>query len=191
MNIYTGYIVRQNEKNPYSVWIPAKNHGGPMKRFKTFGTNTQDIAMTDILDMQSAAEKCYVISPLNSQGDYIYDEITGFATVEEHNPNPDNNDIANLRYKKASNRYSAPGDGEVTLSAHSYPAANILQTFLFDSTMGTPLNSYNNYPGGRYTTLPMGMRVLIVYPDNGGTGYIVGQIPSPDNISTALYNFNN
>jgi hypothetical protein len=188
MEIYTGYIVRNNEKNPYSVWMPSKNFAGPLKNFKSLATNASNLNAIDISDMQLAAEKCYILSPLNAQGDYILDEDSGIGTVEEHNPTPGVNGNNVKNNKKIRNKYHTPGEGESRCSPHSRPASNMLQTYLFDTTYGTVNKSFSNYPGGQFSTLPMGARVVVMYPDNSSIGYIIAQIPFSDSISKVLYN---
>lgn len=39
---------------------------------------------------------------------------------------------------------------------------------------------------GKHVTLGMGTKVLVVYPDGRGTGYIIGQVPFPDETSKII-----
>lgn len=187
MEIYTGYIVAEDETNPYSVWVPAKNNGGIFKRFKTFASNAGDFNGVDLSIVQSSAEKCYMIIEPTAQSPYLYDNMSGLATIEENNPSPDINTVKNVKnMSKPVNRYFTPHHGESDYTPHSNPAANGLQTYLPGSFSGTEINTFMNAPGGRHTTLGIGTKVLIVYPDGRGTGYIIGQIPFPDDTSKVL-----
>lgn len=189
MELYTGYIVQKDETNPYSVWIPAKNGGITFKHFTTFGSNASNFSVIDLAQCQAAAEKCYIVIEPTAQGDYWYDTDSGYATVEENNPNPSRNTIPNVKdSNNTPNRYSAPHEGETVISAHSSPAINGLQTFLPNTSTGTIINTYANMAGGRHTTLDIGTKVLVAFPDNRGIGYIIGQIPGIDSTSSVIRN---
>ena len=190
MDIYTGYIVRSNETNPYSVWIPAKNSGGIFKIFKSFGMNTSLFEPLDLVSLQNASEQCYMITEPTAQGPYLYSG-DGLATVQEFNPSPNKETIKNVTGQKAvSNRYYSPGNGSI-FSPHTLPAQNGLQIYLPGSVDGTTINSYVNAPGGHHTTLDIGTRVLVVYPDRKSVGYIIGQIPFLDETSKIIKDISN
>lgn len=187
MEIYTGYIVAEGESNPYSVWIPAKNGSPVFKSFKSFGSNASSFDSTDLSTLKSAAEKCYMINEPTAQSGYLYDENSGMATIEENNYNPDITTIRDVRGRTHSaNRFSTPHDGEYVSSPHASPADNGLQTYLPSSAAGTQINTYTNAPSGHHSTLGIGTKVLVVYPDGKGVGYIIGQIPNVDETSTII-----
>ena len=148
MEIYTGYIVAEDETNPYSVWIPAKNNGGIFKRFKTFASNASDFTAVDLGILQSSAEKCYMIIETTAQSPYLYDSASGLGTMEENNPSPDINTLRNVKTMlNPANRYYSPHHGEHDQTPHSNPAVNGLQTYLPGSMVGTEINTYMNAPG--------------------------------------------
>lgn len=189
MELYTGYIVQKDETNPYSVWIPAKNGGITFKHFTNFGANASEFSVIDLTQCQAAAEKCYIVIEPTAQGDYWYDTDSGYATVEENNPNPSRDTIPNIKdTKEIGNRYSAPNEGDTVFSVHSSPAVHGLQTFLPSTSSGTTINTYANMPGGRHTTLDIGTRVLVAFPDNRSIGYIIGQIPGADKTASVIRN---
>ena len=189
MELYTGYIVQEGETNPYSVWIPAKNGAFTLKHFKTFGSNASNFSVIDMNACQVAAEKCFIVIEPTAQSNYWYDTDSGYATVEENNPNPSRDTIPRVKESnKSINHYSAPHEGESVTSVHSAPAVNGLQTFLPGGPQGTIVNTYANKPGGRHTTLGIGTKVLVAFPDGGGIGYIIGQIPGKDETSTVIRN---
>lgn len=189
MELYTGYIVQQGETNPYSVWIPAKNGGITFKRFSTFASNASDFSVIDLAQCQAAAEECYIVIEPTAQGDYLYDSASGYATVEENNPNPSRDTISSVEGGQAPvKRFFAPHEGETVHCMHSNPAANGLQTFLPSTSMGTLINTYADMPGGKHTTLDIGTKVLVAYPDGRGIGYIIGQIPGKDKTSLIIKN---
>lgn len=192
MELYTGYIVKNDETNPYSVWIPAKNGGVLFKFFKCFGINTGTFNNIDFATIQAGAEKCYMIIEPTAQGPYLYDVSSGLATIEENNPSPDFNTVRDVKnMKNISNIYSAPCDNSYVSSPHSLPAVNGLQIFHPNSMAGTYINTYTNAPGGHHTTLDIGTKVLVAYPDGRGIGYIIGQIPYADETSKIIKNILN
>lgn len=187
MDIFTGYIVQSNETNPYSVWMPAKNGAVFFKSFKSLGNNAGPVNSIDLATVQAAAELCYMITEPTAQGGYLFDQESGVSTVEEYNPDPDMTTVRDIRrVQNITNTFSAAHDGECAASPHSYPAANGLQTYLPGSYLGTQINTYTNAPAGHHTTLDIGTRVLVVYPNGGGVGYIIGQIPFADETSKIL-----
>lgn len=192
MDIFTGYIVQEGETNPYSVWIPAKNGGAIFKNFKSFGSNTGKFKPLDLNTIQAGAEKCYMIIEPTAQGPYLYDMVSGINTIQEHNPSPDNTTIRDVNGMRTSaNIFSTPHDGESVSSPHTSPAENGLQIYLPGSYEGTKYSSYTNAPSGHHTTLDIGTRVLVVYPDGKGVGYIIGQIPFADETSKIIKDISN
>jgi hypothetical protein len=192
MDIFTGYIVQADETNPYSVWIPAKNGGAVFKNFKSFGSNVGSFNALDLNTIQSSAEKCYMIIEPTAQGTYLYDMISGISTVQEFNASPDNTTIRDVNGMQTSaNTFTMPHDGESIFSPHTNPADNGLQIYLPGSSAGTCYSSYTNAPAGHHTTLDIGTKVLVVYPDGKGVGYIIGQIPFPDETSKIIKDISN
>lgn len=190
MDIYTGYIVRSDETNPYSVWIPAKNSGGVFKIFKSFGMNASLFDPVDLAGLQAAAEKCYMITEPTAQGPYLYSN-DGMATVQEFNTSPSRETIKMVNGAETlANEYGPPASGS-NFSPHTSPAQNGLQVYLPGASDGTFLNSYTNAPGGHHTTLDIGTRVLVVYPDRKSVGYIIGQIPFLDETSKIIKDISN
>ncbi|MBQ7820507.1 MAG: hypothetical protein IJ341_12535 [Bacteroidales bacterium] len=187
MEIYVGYIVREGETNPYSVWIPTKNGGATFKNFKTFASNASSFNSLDLNTLQAGSEKCYMIMEPTAQNSYMYDTLSGLGTVQEHNYNPGLSSIRDVKSTvDMANEFFSPHDGEYVESAHANPAYNGLQIYLPSSSHGTEINSFTNAPGGHHTTLEPGTKVLVMYPDGRGVGYIVGQIPFPDETSKII-----
>jgi hypothetical protein len=88
--------------------------------------------------------------------------------------------------KKVAVRYSTSGDGEMLQSPHTRPAANWLQTYHPNQVEGTEVNTFSNGPKGNFSTLPIGTKVMISYPDDKGIGYIIRQIPYDDEMSKVI-----
>lgn len=187
---YIGYIVSKDKTNPYSVWIPAKNGVTVTGSKKGFGDNTGNMTLSDIYNMRLAAEDCYYTSEMSSQPPYLYDSSNGYATREEHIPVLDRSTAKNVKDKIFSpNRYSMPGVNEDVLSPHGNPAINFLQTFYSMPQDGTRFNYYMNSAGGNFVTLAEGTKVLVIFPEGKGIGYIIRVIPELDEISRYILRY--
>ena len=189
MKTYIGYIVGKNETNPVSVWIPSKHGFSPLKPNRGFGSNADNLTLTDLSYARMRAEKCYFTTELSSQGPYIFDDSNGFATKEDNIAYLDETTAKDVRGKKfVDNKFSNPNEGSSTGSPHSFPAVNFLQTFYAGPQDGTHINTFMNAPGGNYATLGIGTKVLIIYPDGKNIGYIIRQIPYEDEMSKVIKN---
>lgn len=189
MRIYTGYIIRKNETNPVSVWIPSKHGFSKMKPHKGFGSNADNLTLVDLEHARQRAEKCYFSTELTSQGPYIFDDSNGFATKEDNIAYIDATTAKEIiPGKSAENKFTRPGEGSTVSSPHGYPAINFLQTFYAMPQGGTTVNTFMNAPGGNYATLGIGTKVLVVYPDDMNIGYIIRQIPYDDEMSKVIKN---
>lgn len=113
----------------------------------------------------------------------------GYATKEDNIAYLDESTAKDVKDKSVvENYYSSPNDGRFVSSPHGYPAYNFLQVFYPMPEDGTQLNTYTNAPGGNYSTLGIGTKVLVVYPDFKGIGYIIRQIPYDDEMSKIIKN---
>lgn len=187
---YIGYVVGKNETNPYSVWIPGKNGFTSMGVSRGLGSNTGNKTLMDLSDMILASEKCYFTSEMTSQPPYLYDSSNGFATREDNIAVLDETTAKNVKTKTiAPNRYSMPGAYEEIYSPHANPASNFLQTFYAMPQEGSQINYYLNSAGGNFVTLSQGTKVLVIFPDGRGIGYILRQIPDEDEISRLILRY--
>jgi hypothetical protein len=187
---YIGYIVDKNKKNPYPVWIPTKNGFTTMGSKKGFGSNTGNMTLLDLGNMRMAADNCYYTSEMSSQPPYLYDSSNGYATREEHIAVLDENTAKNVKDKTFSaNRYSMPGANEDVMTPHGNPAVNFLQTFYPMPQDGTRSNYYMNSAGGNFVTLAEGTKVLVIFPEGKGVGYIIRVIPDLDEISRYILRY--
>lgn len=184
---YIGYVVGKEETNPISVWIPAKHGFANMGSKKGFGSNAGNMSLIDLADARIRSEKCYITSEMSSQGPYIYDDTNGYSTKEDNIAFLDQNTAKNVKDKSfAPNKYSAPSDGDFIKSPHGSPAANFLQIFYPQPIDGTQINLYSNSPGGNFSLLSIGTKVMVEFPDGKGVGYITRQIPGDDDMSRLL-----
>jgi hypothetical protein len=190
MKCYTGYVVGKDETNPISVWIPAKNVGNAkMGTNRGFGTNAGNMSLLDLSYARMNAELCYMTCPLGSKSSYRFDDRNGYATVEDHLTTLDSNTVRNVKNLDSdAPRTSTPGEGDMFMFPHANPAENWLETYVAADSGGTELVNYDNAPGGEYCTLPIGTKVIVIYPDDKGTGYIIAQIPYLDEMSKLIGN---
>lgn len=190
MKCYTGYVVGKNETNPISVWIPAKNVGNAkMGVHRGFGSNAGNMNLLDLATARLNAELCYMTSPLGSKSDYRFDDKNGYSTVEDHLRTLDDNTVRNVKNMETdAPRSSTQGEGTMFMFPHAYPAENWLETYVPTDAGGTELVSYDNAPGGTYCTLAIGTKVIVIYPDDKGVGYIIAQIPYADEMSKLISN---
>jgi hypothetical protein len=191
MKSYIGYVVGKEETNPISVWIPAKGGYGKYGANRGFGSNAGNMTLLDLAFMRTNAEKCYLSSEMNAGGSYNFDDSNGFVTLEDNISGIDETtvkDVKNMDSSKVAVRHSAPGDGEFLQSPHTRPAANWLQTYYPQQVEGAEINVYSNAPKGTFTTLPIGTKVMVSYPDEKGIGYIIRQIPYDDEMSKVIKN---
>lgn len=187
---YIGYIIGKDKTNPYSVWIPAKNGVTVTGSKRGFGSNTGNMTLLDIGNMRLAAEECYYTSEMSSQPPYLYDSANGFATREEHIAILDETTAKNVKNKTFSeNMYNMPGNGVEILTPHGRPASNFLQTFYAMPQDGTHINYYMNSAGGNFVTLSEGTKVLVIFPEGKGIGYIIRVIPDADEISRYILRY--
>lgn len=54
---------------------------------------------------------------------------------------------------------------------------------------GTKVNYYINSAGGNFVTLSQGTKVLVIFPEGSGIGYIIRQIPDEDEISRLILRY--
>lgn len=188
MKCYTGYVVGKNETNPISVWIPAKSVGNArMGVNRGFGSNAGNMDLTDLAYARMNAEKCYLTCELNPKNSYKFDDANGYSTVEDNLTTLDSNTVQNVKNSSgAMPRTSIPGDGDVRMTPHANPAENWLQTYIPTDAGGIENVKYSNAPGGSYCTLGIGTKVIVIYPDDKGIGYIIRQIPYDDEYSKVI-----
>jgi hypothetical protein len=187
MKSYTGYVVGKEETNPISVWIPAKSGYIRFGAERGFGSNVNNMTLNDLALIRMNAEKCYITTEINPNGPYNYDDTNGFSTIEENIPYLDRTTAKNLTVENnAPNLYSSPGNGEFIHSPHTSPAVNWLQTYYPQQAEGAEINTFENAPAGNFSTLSIGTKVLVIYPDNKGIGYIIRQIPYSDEMSKVI-----
>lgn len=187
MASYTGYIINDNETNPYSVWIPKLCGYIPENKiFKGFGSNTNNLTVNEVAMMRQTAKKCYLTSDLSSVGPYLYDSLNGLATKREMTTaiTPENvNDVIN----RVDDVKFAPKQC-VAQMAQSLPADNGLQTYHIDLWRPEPVCDYADTQGGTSCTLSQGTKVLVDFPDDRNIGYITRIILEPNEISNILRN---
>ena len=187
MATYIGYIVGKNETNPFSVFIPARSGIQSFQMSDGFGKNAGKWDETILAKMRAAADKCYWTSePSSTSGNY-FDDVNGYTTVEEnqfHLDSTNAKDLANSNF--ARNTTSSPVDNAYIRSPFFSPAANLCRNYVPSSVYGMGLNSFTNVPSGTNTTMRIGTKVLVEFPDNGGVGYILKQLPNKDEFSAAI-----
>lgn len=191
MSTYVGYIVKEGENNPFSVFIPALG-GIPSLNFQSadgFGTNMGKWGPDVIARMQAGAVKCYQASELSASNTYDFDPESGLATVEAN--------LGELNEKTAKsvtgNKVAALGTScpimeEEFSMPNDWPADNCVRNYRFSSQDGTRFPALLNAPSGSYTSLSVSTRVLVDYPGNGSIGYIIAQLPGADALSTLIKN---
>lgn len=187
MATYIGYIVGKNESNPFSVFIPARSGIVALNSSDGFGINAGKWGLDVLAKMLQASEKCYLTTePGSNVGDY-FDDVNGYTTVEE-NMSVLNSDTAKdvTSNNKARNTSSSPLDEYYLRSPFFRPAANLTRGYVPSSLNGMKMESFTNAPGGKYTTLRIGSKVLVEFPDGSGVGYIIKQLPSSDKFSQAI-----
>lgn len=189
MATYIGYIVGKNETNPFSVFIPARSGIPSFQMSDGFGTNAGKWDLSVLSKMRAAAEKCYYTSdPSFSAGNYV-DDVNGFTTLEENQKHLDASNAKDITNgKTARNTTSSPIDNFYLQSPFFSPAANLCRNYVPSSVYGFKMNSFTNVPGGTHTTMRIGTRVLVEFPDGGGVGYIIKQISGQDDFSAAIAN---
>lgn len=187
MATYIGYVVGKNESNPFSVFIPARSGMASFNMSDGFGTNAGKWGLDVLSKMLAASEKCYLASePDSSVGDY-FDTVNGYTTVEE-NQGALNSDTAKdvTGDNIARNTTSSPLDNYYVRSPFFSPAGNLTRGYIPSSIYGMKMESFTNAPGGSYSTLRTGSKVLVEFPDGSGVGYIVKQLPGNDKFSQSI-----
>lgn len=189
--IEVGYVVGKEEVNPISVWFPSKGGYNKLGISRGFGSNTGNMNLLDLAMMRENSEKCYLTTELTAYGPYIFDDTNGLATKEENAPYLNLQNAKNVKNSKTSiNIYSSPGDNTFLKSPHTNPAANWLETYYPQQIGGAEMINYDNAPGGNYSTLSIGTKVLVIFPDNTSYGYIIRQIPYDEEMSYVIKNLN-
>lgn len=187
MATYIGYVVGRNETNPFSIFIPARSGISSFKSSKGFGTNAGNWGLDELGIMIGAAEKCYLSSELSSNCGNFFDDANGYATVEENQFHLDGTTAKDVRGDKlATNSTSEPLESGSISSPFFYPSVNLVRSYWPSSINGNFMNSFTNVPGGKYTTLRVGSKVLVDFPDGSGVGYIIRQLPDSDQYSQAI-----
>jgi hypothetical protein len=189
MATYLGYIVGKNETNPISVFIPARSGIQSFKMSEGFGTNAGKWDLSVLSKMIAAADKCYMSAGLSPNNGNYFDEVNGYTTLEDNQRHLNANNAKDVTDgKTARNTTSGPTDNFYLQSPFFSPAANLCRNYVPSSVYGMNMNSFTNLPGGTYSTLRIGSRVMVEFPDNGGTGYITSQLPGSDDFSAAITN---
>lgn len=186
MSTYVGYIVSEAKCNPFDVFIPALNgfYSTVLRSADGFGSNMGKWNSLDLADMKAAAVPCYLSSELSPTSDYYYNQEYDLATAEDYlgEITPEKA-ISYEPGKKAKPAASSPISEEPFYTKNQYPAANYTRTYRPTFAEGGRLPSLLNVPGGTYTTLGIGTRVLVNYPSGGSIGYIIACLPGPDSFS--------
>jgi hypothetical protein len=191
MPSYIGYIVKEGETNPFSVFIPALcGMGTPF--FNTsdgFGSNMGKWDINTLHQMQGSAIKCYQTSSLSAANTYDFDTSNGYATVERNLGELTGETAKDVSTGKvAPLATSCPSKDEPFDLPNDNPAFNCVRNYRFSSALGTQFPSLLNAPEGNYTSLSPSTRVLVDYPGNGNIGYIIAQLPGADTLSTMIKN---
>lgn len=187
MATYIGYVVGSNENNPFSVFIPARSGMASFDMSDGFGTNAGKWGLDVFAKMRAASEKCYLTTePDGNVGDH-FDTVNGYTTVEENQMRLNANSAKDVTGdNQARNTTSSPMDDYYIRSPFFSPAANLTRGYIPSSVYGMKMESFTNAPGGTFTTLRAGSKVLVEFPDGSGVGYIVKQLPSSDKFSQAI-----
>lgn len=189
MSTYIGYIVRNGDTNPFKVFIPALS-GMASPIFKTsdgFGVNAGKWGADVLARMEAGAVDCYQASALTAKNSYDLDPKSGLATVENNLGEINEETATTVEYgRKAALKTSCPVDDGPLRMAADQPAANFVRNYRPSSADSTFLPSLMNMPGGTYTSLSAGTRVLVNYPGGGAIGYIVSQLPGADALSSFI-----
>lgn len=189
MATYVGYIVSDTDCNPFKVFIPALNgfFSYGMRSADGFGSNANKWDTVDLQRMQQSATLCYQTSELSSGSDYDFNSDNGYVTVEENLGELNDDTATDVTYNaKASIKTSCPVDDGPFYTGNESPAANYMVNYRPSPGEKTYFPSYMNSPGGSFTTMSIGTRVLVNYPGGGSIGYIISQIPGPDTFSQTL-----
>ena len=186
MSSYVGYIVRNGDTNPFKVYIPALS-GGTAGTFKTadgFGTNAGKWGADVLAMMEAGAVDCYQTSALRAKNTYDFNPQNGLATVENNLGELNEQTATTVEAgRKAALKTSRPVDDGPLRMGCDMPAANFSRVYRPSSADSTFLPSMLNMPGGSYTSLSAGTRVLVNYPGGGAIGYIISQLPGTDAFS--------
>jgi hypothetical protein len=187
MATYIGYVVGKNETNPFSVFIPARSGIQSFVASDGFGKNAGKWDEGVLAKMRAAADKCYWTSePTSTSGNY-YDDLNGYTTVEENQFHLDSTNAKDItKGDFVRNSTSSPVDTVYVRSPFFYPASNLCRNYVPSSVYGMRLNSFINVPSGTNTTMRIGTKVLVEFPDNSGVGYIIRQLPGKDEFSAAI-----
>lgn len=189
MSTYIGYIVSDTDCNPFKVFIPALN-GFFSDGFGTadgFGANADKWSTLTLERMKKGAINCYQTSNLSGTGDYDFDPVSGCVTLEENIGEISVESTVDITSgKKAALRSSCPVDDGPFYMQGEAPAANFAVNYRPAPGEKTYFPTYMNAPGGDYTTLSIGTRVLVDYPSGTAIGYIISQIPGSDSFSNFL-----
>lgn len=180
MATYIGYVVK-GDSNPCKVFIPALSGMPSFQMAKCFGTNAGGWDVSIYGKMLQGAHECYMSSECAPTASNYFDTGNGYTTIEE------NQKYLNSKTAKvvtgdniARNTAFSPNDYYYVQSPYFYPAANNLRTYIPSSVNGMKMSSYTNIPGGTFTTMRVGSKVLVDFPDGSGIGYIVKQLPDAD-----------
>lgn len=192
MSTYLGYIVRKNETNPFSVFIPARSGIQSFQMSDGFGKNAGKWDVDVLAKMVAACDKCYLASCAAPNVGNYFDDINGYTTLEDnqrHLNATNSKDVTGDNL--ARNTTSSPIDDFYLQSPFFSPAANLCRNYIPSSVYGMKFNSFTNIPSGTFTTMRIGSRVLVNFPDNGGVGYIISQLPGSDDFGAAIANLLN
>lgn len=189
MATYLGYIVKKDERNPFSVFIPARSGIQSFKMSNGFGTNAGKWDLSVLTKMIAGCDKCYLTSSLSSNAGYYFDDINGYTTLEDNQRHLDATNAKDVTDgKTARNTTSSPITDYFLQSPFFSPVSNLCRVYVPSSVYGMEMNPFTNVPGGTFTTLRIGSRVLVEFPDNGGIGYIIAHVPGSDEYSAAIVN---
>ena len=176
--IVSDIVITGPERGAYKVWIPKK-HGDPTGKssYSGFGSNFGNLGSAELALIQSVAEYCFPITPLQPGGHMPFDPNSGLVSVTEINPDITSDTTTSLnnrgQFKEIENyrKYNNP----TFQLRQTEGAAGLCRIYTPDFRSGTMVNLRQDSPSNTYVTLSLGTKVAV------SGNIILGQMPQTNN----------